>query len=505
MDELSNPRLPGPGRSRIRRAATRLAARCVGLALVIALGLSAAPAVAQDPPPEATDEKPAEGAAPTDEAAGEPTTAPDAAPKAESRGWRLADLVGVPAEGFLAVRYRGRRTHHDDDHDADAVLSLDLGDRLTSKVTAHVLMRLDWDLDGDQGETGFSTFDSLADTNANPVLRVFDAYLEAHHVWPWLESVRLGRQHLFDTPVLAAVDGVRFETEACPWARLRLGAYAGQAVRLYTSAPESEPLAGAFAEVQPVPAVRLRAEWMHAPDADNVADQRDDLLGFTGWWTIGEWVRLHARHTRLEGHARDLRADAALAVADHGFRLQAGYGESFRTQRTTPVEFDLFVSTLVVRTPYREARVLASQEVGPHLMLEAGADRRWLTDDDDEGPYNREFMRARTRVTVLERPEAGFSASGEWDVWESQGRRFWTLAGEIGWRSAGGLDLRAGTDYALYVYDALDGRERDHVRTWYGRVRWDVARWLRLSADYAWEDDEFEIVQTVKVGATWRF
>ncbi len=481
------------------------------VASLVALAAGPGAARAQDESPPGAgaapaDAEPAEKVEPQEPAepgAAKPET--PAAPEKPAAGPRLADLLGVPAEGFFTFRYRGRRTHHDQDQDLQGLLGLDLGDRRRTAVSGHFLASLDWDVDGGQDNVGYTPYDSLADTYASPVHgRVYDAYLELHRI-PAVRSLRLGRQHLSDTPVLAAVDGARLETGECPLGRVRAGLYSGWAARLYTSPLESEPLYGAFAELRPGGGFRVRADWMHVPDADGVADGLDDVLGFAGWWTSGDWLQLHARHTRLEGQARDVRADAAISPRGWGLRVQGSYGELFRTQREAPLENDLFVSTLVERIPYREARLLASQELGEHLTLEAGADARRLTDEDDEGPYNREFSRGRASGTVRDLPARGLSASVEWEVWESQGRRFWTLGGEIGWRLDAGLDLRAGTDYALYTYDILGERERDHVRIWYVRARWKATRWLRLSVDYEWEDDQFEVTQTVKAGATWRF
>ncbi|MCI0341464.1 MAG: hypothetical protein L0216_10020 [Planctomycetales bacterium] len=470
--------------------------RRVGGIAVLSIALSAklaAPARGQEPPPE-------------------PAPAASSAPVAPA-GSPLSDLLGWPAQGFLSLRYRARWNSDDSDQDAYALLGADLGDPVYDPVTVHLLARLSADLDGERDTEGHYAFDSLADTYSNPVNgKVYHAYLEAHRM-AGVRTLRVGRQALRETPALATLDGILIATDdfLAP-ARLSAGLYGGLAARLTESSSEGDTLYGTFLEGRPLSGLRARLDWMHVSGGALPGTGREDLYAAAAWARPWPQLRLHARHTRLEGHARDLEADAALDLPLAGgagggwdLRVQASYRELFRVQVLAPLEYDLFVSTLGDLFPYREGRLLASQDLGRHLAVEAGYAIRRLVDEDDEGPFNREFARGHATGTVRDWPLRGLSASATVESWESQGRRLWTAGGEIAGECPLGFRIALGTDYALWRYDLYGDRERDHVRTWYARVRLDPAKRLRVSAEYRYEDDDYDIVHTATMGATWRF
>src|SRR5690349_9687338 len=122
----------------------------IGLALVTAATATAHDAPSVEAPTDSQSSPPAVEPRPPLELPA-PVAAPD-------------DYLGFPVHGSLSLRYLLRNTSADSDQDLYGFLGLDFGDPARHLVTAHVLTKAAWDVDGDIHHTGASTFDSLEDT-----------------------------------------------------------------------------------------------------------------------------------------------------------------------------------------------------------------------------------------------------------------------------------------------------------------------------------------------------
>src|SRR5258706_4356576 len=157
---------------------------------------------------------------------------------------------GFPVHGSLVSRYVGRWTNGEHDHDLTEVLSLELGDKKKDPVTGFVLAEGLADLDG-KGAGGAGTFHSLSDTYGGAVTgRLFDAYADLHTA-PSLETFRVGRQTIVDTPAVAYFDGLRAETVELGESRVRFGLYGGPPVKIYAPSTSGDAMLGLFGETRP--------------------------------------------------------------------------------------------------------------------------------------------------------------------------------------------------------------------------------------------------------------
>ena len=62
-----------------------------------------------------------------------------------------------------------------------------------------------------------------------------------------------------------------------------------------------------------------------------------------------------------------------------------------------------------------------------------------------------------------------------------------------------------GTYWSLYKFDLFSNSERDHVRTWFLRLRHKLQAAVTVDGDYEFEDDDFDQYHRFRLGVTWRF
>jgi len=67
------------------------------------------------------------------------------------------------------------------------------------------------------------------------------------------------------------------------------------------------------------------------------------------------------------------------------------------------------------------------------------------------------------------------------------------------------LTLSVGSYYSLYKFELFLNDERDHVRTYYGRVRHKASQAIAFDLDYEFERTDLADFQTLRMGFTWRF
>lgn len=404
--------------------------------------------------------------------------------------------------GSLSLRYDLRATDRETDHDLVGLLSLDVGEEATEPVTVHFLGRLSGDLDGQTDPAFRDITDSFSqDVNG----RVYDAYLDFHRV-TYFDTVRLGRQTLYETPFVVTIDGAQVQTEGVTRYELKVGAYGGLPTHLYESSPEGDWTVGAHVEGRPWSGGRARVDWMHVTDETGFAENRDDLLGVALWQTIHENLQLHARYNWLEGQGRDWQARATLAVPEWTAQLQLSYYELLRTQRAQAIEFDPFSQAAFAYFPYRQYRATATKDLGEHASVQAGADLRRLRSSTDEARFNREFERFFLTPSVHDVVVAGLSASLTGEVWSSRGGEdIASVGGELRQEISADLDVYFATSYALYQFDLFANREKERVRTYAVGADGHLREDLRLRLEYAYERDTFDRYHSVKVGLTWRF
>lgn len=409
----------------------------------------------------------------------------------------------IPIRGSLVSRYEGRFTDGAHDHDLAEVLTLEVGDKKKDKVTGFVMAEGLADLDGN-GSDSSGTFHSLADTWDGAVTgRLFHAYADVHAT-DALETLRVGRQMIVDTPVVAYFDGLRAETKEIGKARVRFGAYGGVPVQIY--APSSgDSMLGFFGETRPWEGGRVRADWLHSADQGEFGPRDDDLFGIGGSQNFGKTLRFDLEHTRLESEARDLRLRGTYYAQDSDLVLQASWYRLLQTQGDLAVPFDPYFATLHELFPYDQVGFLASKSLGSHLDVQAGLDLRRVEEEADIGAFNHDFNRFFATTDILGVLPASIDLSLTGEVWESTTNDVRSFGAGLTRKMGETVEAGIGTYYSLYKYDLYQNRELDDVRTWYVSVDWKRSASTRFDVRYEFEDDPDAEYHSVRLGATWQF
>lgn len=417
-------------------------------------------------------------------------------------------LLDIPVHGFLSIKYRSRWTDKaTKDNDAFANLGLDFGDPAKNRVTGHFLARGASDFDGKKDQQGSFAYDSIEDTySSNVTGRLYHAYFDLHDV-ELFDTIRLGRQSIYDTPEVAYFDGARLETEETGPFRLRLGAYGGVSVNRFESSRDDDLLFGGFLQARPWRGGKLRADLMHSQDDKRFTgtERQDELYTFSVWQGFTQYARFHANYGYLEGKNRDVLGRVDVQVPEWDLRAQVSYYQIFNTQHEYSLEFDPLYTSNIELSPYHQVTWLASKGIGDHFVVEGGSDVRRLKHDHDFAMYNREFDRFYLTLSSIDLPAEGLSLSLTGEIWDSPGQHINSFGADVTHQCSDQLTSSVGTYYSLFKYDFLDIQERDDVQTYYLKAVYKFTDRLKGDIRYEFEDDEFDEYHQVRVGLLWSF
>ena len=404
---------------------------------------------------------------------------------------------GIELSGWLRTRYRGQFADGDD-HDLYELIDLQAKDA-AGRWSASVLARIAYDLDD-----GPPSLDGLLDTYDSPFEpQLYHAYLD----WESsrFERLRLGRQTLIDTPLTVVLDGLSAELTPRGPRDAKLGAYVGVGEHLYESSDDGDaPVLGTYAGLDLWTGGVLRADWMHLEDLRLGSEFEDDLFGLAfdqGLTFDRSDTRLELDHTRLEGERRDWTVRASHVDLGARWSARASYHELLRAQGALAAPLDPFSSTLFTLFPYRQLGASATKDWS-RVSLSGGADLRRVSDEADEGTYNRDFERYHLTTALIETLPVELAVTGE--VWDSSDTEFSTWGANLS-REHERFEWSLGSYYSLYKYDLLTGDERDDVRTYYVDLAFRPEPLRRWSLRYELEDNAFDLFHQVRLDYAWGF
>jgi hypothetical protein len=185
--------------------------------------------------------------------------------------------------------------------------------------------------------------------------------------------------------------------------------------------------------------------------------------------------------------------------------IRASYYELLETQDHLALELDPLFGALLELFPYEQAGLLASKGITDWLLLEGGVDVRNVSDEDDEGEFNRDFSRYYVNVGLLDLTSHEIDLTITGDSYDSDRSDVRTWGADVSWDATERLETAVGSYYSLYKYDLFLNEERDDVRTYYVRLDYEQTRNLSFDLDYEFEDEDLDDYHTVKVGVSWRF
>jgi hypothetical protein len=482
------------------------------LALAAACRAPARVASESGPPSD----EPAQAAAQDAEAQGEPALGQQAAadpaaepepasadgePQAESAAAPEPAAAESKLHGSLSSAWRGRWGGDEHDNDLRELLTLDYGDAESDRWTARFTGMLSGDLDGD-GEDLFFELNDTLDGGVDG--RIYDAFAEGHDLGP-LETLRLGRQSLWDAPVFVWFDGVSAQTEERGSESLQVGAWGGLPVHPFESSSSGDLVGGLYAQARPWEAGRVRVDWMHLEDEQSSGEQSNDLLALGLWQGIGERLQVQGGYTHLDGESRDVNLRATWTHPEQDFQVQASYYGLLEGQADLALEIDPYFETLGELFPYSQARLMASKRFNERVGLQAGLDLRRVDDAADVGMFNRDFERGFATVTLEDVLPAGLVLAMTGEIWDGNGSKIDTWGADLSRVFGEDFMGSVGSAYALYKSDLFATTESEDVRTWYLRLRWKAGPSTNWDVRYDAEDTDLDWFHTLRVAMTWRF
>jgi hypothetical protein len=248
----------------------------------------------------------------------------------------------------------------------------------------------------------------------------------------------------------------------------------------------------------------VRFDYLHAEDQTQLGDHKDDLLGAGVWQQLSSSLSAEAQYSRLQNRNRDVRSRVYFADPTADMTVQVSYYQLLTTQGDLVLELDPLFSALHELFPYYQFSVLAGKGIAEALQLQAGTDVRRVEDRGDIGTYNRDYWRYYFTVTLTKLGVRGMTAGVTADFWNSDSQLVRTWGADLT-EKIDDVTASLGSNYALYSFDLFSNLERDHVRTYYARLKKKLSGAVTLDAGYEYQDSDLDRFQTLRMGVTWRF
>ena len=284
-----------------------------------------------------------------------------------------------------------------------------------------------------------------------------------------------------------------------------LGAYGGLRTQYYdTSAPE-DVVAGAFCETRPWEGGRVRLDYMYLEDEARLGSDQNDLVGLGLWHFLGEELTLEGEFTMLEGKSRDLRLRTLYTDLQSNASVQATFYKLFQTQSNEALELNPYFSSLLDYFPFQQIGLVASKGFRDDLTINVGLDHRWLEDSNQVGEFNHEFDRYYVNAMFIDLLTEGLDVTVTSDIWDDDQQDIQTWALDLTQRFEEDLRGSIGSYYSLYKYDLFQNSERDNVRTYYAKLRYEASSTLSFDVIFDYEDQRFGEFQTLTLATTWLF
>jgi hypothetical protein len=435
-------------------------------------------------------------------------------------------------DGFTSLRWRSRSGGGERDRDFFQTLYVDVKqDKQKPRWNFVALGQLSKDLDVGQG---FSEFADLYDSfGGRTDTRLYFAYLDVHNLGfvspkKQVKRVRLGRQDLLGTGQSLNFDGVRLDSKIFKkYSDLQFSIYGGTPVDYYES-DSSESLLGLVLQGKPRDDLRLRVDWMEVMDEHSqdsgfwpgvLAENRDDLLSLSGWYSGLKNIKVYSRYSILDSDAKKIQLRGTYSRPDKDLIAKLSYTQLKGSLLQHSNELDPFFTTLSALRPYHHTQIHIWKGLSDRTSLDAGFSVRLLEDSRDDSLYNHGFKNyyLSHNTTGLRGGDIDltFTLSG----WSASGRNdSFTYGGEINYHGIEDWAVSGGVYYDLYKYNDIVARntlaggssfvtveEKEDIYTYFVQARWRRTKHQFLKLRFEYEDGQFESYKTVSVGYTYRF
>ncbi|MBI4576731.1 MAG: hypothetical protein HY722_10755 [Planctomycetes bacterium] len=405
--------------------------------------------------------------------------------------------------GYHELGWRGRTAGDKDDQDLAATLVLEGSRR---ELGYYVHARGLHDLDGLAPRDRIESFAGPRDTWSDRTHGdLYSAYVDlGGDVARGRPLVRLGRQWRYRAETLQ-YDGATFTLRPPHPPRflggLEVSALGGLPVHPYEGSPAGDWLYGAGLRARVAEPLELGGDYLRVREA--LADQDgearlDELVQGSAVLRAGEDLVVRGESSWADGLWRRGSARGSYDLPDWGLGLTGALVRQEETLRELVTEVSPVLQVLGERRPYSFYRLAARQDLVRGLQAELEGTLRDMDDQEGESTYNHDYARYRAGL-LSQGLLAGLDLDAWGEAWQAPGSDGGgdarTAGGSLGHELPHQFRVEAGTEYALYQYDELTGRERERVRTWSARLVRRVREGWGLRLGYAFEQGELEDFQ----------
>jgi hypothetical protein len=177
----------------------------------------------------------------------------------------------------------------------------------------------------------------------------------------------------------------------------------------------------------------------------------------------------------------------------------------FSTQEALSTALDPYYSVLRSYQPYQEVGFSVRQDLSARIGAEAGLWIRRLKRSRDVGPFNHEFERYYTVLTVRDWPFTGSEIAVTGNAYDTGSDAIWEIEGAFRQELGPASVVEVGSGYALFDEDRFTFEERNNIRTGFVRFDHAIIEALSARAEYAVENDDADTTHRVEVGVRLRF
>jgi hypothetical protein len=266
-------------------------------------------------------------------------------------------------------------------------------------------------------------------------------------------------------------------------------------------------MAGADATLWPTSNTRVDLRYAHVEDDSHALDQEesDDYASIVVRQRLGEQMFLTAEWNTLDASTRDVRASLDWELPDHDLSVFASYRYQDTIKNEFTTVYDPYTAVLGESFAWHQFDIQASKRLSENWIVDVGFTIRELDDDDDEGPFNREFVRGWATLTAQGWPTPELEVALTGEFWDGDADSAASAGFEVAWKATEFLRLRVGTYYSLYKYDLFIVDEREDATTLYLKARWRFAEDFRFDGRYEFETGDEGDYHTLWIGLTWMF
>lgn len=413
--------------------------------------------------------------------------------------------------GSLSQRYQYRTTGALHDSDIETLVSLDFGDSLNDRFSGALQAGGIFDLDGKSGDSSLS---SVYDTFRGPAVgRLYYAYFDAKDLGP-ISELRVGRQHLYEFESLY-FDGAHITFPA--YKKIIVSTFGGTPVHPFENQIGFDPgdyLVGTDITYQPLTNLKFRLDYVHLKDQlasfrGTIGDQSDDLLGFTTWWDINDYLSLTTRLTSFIDQLRDVSSDLVFRWTKKDLFVRFNFTRLLRGYDIRVIDLDAYGIAGTYR-PYTELSLNVNKGWGDHFATDGGFAIRFLDRNQIASAFNHGFERFYLGLSVYDLPIKDLSISLTGDYYHSEDNtlRDHTFGGSLQ-VSQDLLDKRlgfsGGTAFYLYRYNLYSGNESSNVRTYFAAAKGKIRKDLEAKVSYEFEDNDFNNFHRTDFRLIWSF